>query len=295
MDAPKLPNSNIWLDELNDLLRGASGGFLFGIPLLYTVEVWGIGSSTPPSWLLSALAITFVVVYLLNQTEGFRKNTRIQPIDAAMETIESMAIGIVCAFVALVLLRRITLDTPLTEMLGKLIFEGIPFSFGVALARSTLSRGPSSKRRVQRDASRRVTPLSQLRLNATIADLDATLIGSLIIGFNIAPTEEISILATSIPPPWLLLIVAASLLISYTIVFASGFTNQTERRQQQGLFQRPLSETLISYLVSLLASALMLWFFQQLSWENPWQEWLSDILVLGLPAAIGGAAGRIVI
>jgi putative integral membrane protein (TIGR02587 family) len=236
-----------------------------------------------------------VVVYLLNQTEGFRKNTRIQPIDAAMETIESMAIGIVCAFVALVLLRRITLDTPLTEMLGKLIFEGIPFSFGVALARSTLSRGPSSKRRVQRDASRRVTPLSQLRLNATIADLDATLIGSLIIGFNIAPTEEISILATSIPPPWLLLIVAASLLISYTIVFASGFTNQTERRQQQGLFQRPLSETLISYLVSLLASALMLWFFQQLSWENPWQEWLSDILVLGLPAAIGGAAGRIVI
>jgi putative integral membrane protein (TIGR02587 family) len=259
------------------------------------VEVWGIGSSTPPSWLLIALAITFVVVYLLNQTEGFRKNTRIQPIDAAMETIESMAIGIVCALIALVLLRRITLDTPLTEMLGKLIFEGIPFSFGVALARSTLSRGPSSKRRVQRDASRRVTPLSQLRLSATLADLDATLIGSLIIGFNIAPTEEITILATSIPPPWLLLIVVASLLISYTIVFASGFTNQTERRQQQGLFQRPLSETLISYLVSLLASALMLWFFQQLSWENPWQEWLSDTLVLGLPAAIGGAAGRIVI
>jgi putative integral membrane protein (TIGR02587 family) len=295
MDAPKLPDSNIWLEELNDLLRGASGGFLFGIPLLYTVEVWGIGSSTPPSWLLIALAITFVVVYLLNQTEGFRKNTRIQPIDAAMETIESMAIGIVCALIALVLLRRITLDTPLTEMLGKLIFEGIPFSFGVALARSTLSRGPSSKRRVQRDASRRVTPLSQLRLSATLADLDATLIGSLIIGFNIAPTEEITILATSIPPPWLLLIVVASLLISYTIVFASGFTNQTERRQQQGLFQRPLSETLISYLVSLLASALMLWFFQQLSWENPWQEWLSDTLVLGLPAAIGGAAGRIVI
>lgn len=295
MDAPKLTDSNIWLEELNDLLRGASGGFLFGIPLLYTVEVWGIGSSTPPSWLLSALAITFVVVFLLNQTEGFRRNTRIQPIDAAMETIESMAIGIVCALVALVLLRRITLDTPLTEMLGKLIFEGIPFSFGVALARSTLSRGSSPKRRVQRDASRRVTPLSQLRLNATLADLDATLIGSLIIAFNIAPTEEIPILAASIPPSWLLLIVAASLLISYTIVFASGFTNQMERQQQQGLFQRPLSETLVSYLISLLASALMLWFFQQLSWENPWQEWLSDTLVLGLPAAIGGAAGRLVI
>ncbi|MEO0491605.1 MAG: DUF2391 family protein, partial [Cyanobacteria bacterium J06659_2] len=44
------------------------------------------------------------------------------------------------AAIALVLLRRITLETPLPESLGKLVFEGVPFSLGVTLARSTLSR-----------------------------------------------------------------------------------------------------------------------------------------------------------
>lgn len=254
---------NIWREELNNILRGALGGFLFGIPLLYTVEVWWIGSSTQPPEMLSALAITFVVVFLLNQSKGFRSNINIQPIDAGMESIEALAIGIICALLALVLLCRITLATPLTETLGKLIFEGIPFSLGVALARSTLSyeRKPTPKRQTQWRSQRPDPQPSQLNFQSTLADLDATLIGSLIAAFSIAPTEEIPLLAASISPPWLLLIIAASLAISYAIVFASGFTNQAERQQQQGLLQGPLGETLVSYLVCLLASAVMLWFF----------------------------------
>ena len=34
----KRQHSNIWSSELLELIRGASGGFLFGIPLLYTGE-----------------------------------------------------------------------------------------------------------------------------------------------------------------------------------------------------------------------------------------------------------------
>ncbi|HEY9873801.1 MAG TPA: DUF2391 family protein, partial [Candidatus Obscuribacterales bacterium] len=75
--------------------------------------------------------------------------------------------------------------------------------------------------------------------------------------------------------------------------FEAGFTNQKKRMQQQGIFQRPLSETVACYLVSLLAAAFMLWFFQQVSLEDPWQMWLSYTLLLGLPASVGGAAGRI--
>ena len=33
-----------WKQELQEIISGASGGFLFGIPLLYTMEVWFIGS-----------------------------------------------------------------------------------------------------------------------------------------------------------------------------------------------------------------------------------------------------------
>lgn len=285
---------NPWRAELQDILCGAAGGFLFGIPLLYTVEVWAIGSATAPPQLLAALVITFIVVLFLTQTEGFRQNLTPRPIEALLEAVEALGIGITCAAIALVLLRLVTLDTPLSQILGKLVFEGIPFSLGVALARSTLSRSARDRpRRQPRYSSPGET--SQLnRLRDTLGDLDATLIGAVLIAFSIAPTEEIPLVAAAIPPLWLLLIMAASLGLSYAIVFASGFTNRTER-QERGLLLSPITETLLAYLVALLASILMLIFFQQLTVHDPWAEWLSHAIVLGLPASIGGAAGRILI
>ena len=102
-------------------------------------------------------------------------------------------------------------------------------------------------------------------------------------------------IAAASSPLWLILIVIVSLLVSYGIVFASGFTNQTRRQNQQGLFQSPRSETIFSYLISLLASIAMLWFFQRLTVEDPWFLWLRFGIILGLPASIGGAAGRLAV
>jgi putative integral membrane protein (TIGR02587 family) len=96
-------------------------------------------------------------------------------------------------------------------------------------------------------------------------------------------------------PPWLLATIVASLLISYGIVFVAGLTNQARRYQQKGLFHRPINETLVAYIISLMAGLLMLWFFHQLSLDDPWTLWLSHAIVLGLPATIGGAAGRLVV
>ncbi len=288
----------MWAVELRAILRGAAGSFLFGIPLLYTVEVWAIGSSTDSLRLLAVQAATFVVVLLLTQIEGFRRSLSIHPIETLLESIEALGIGIICAAIALCLLRRITLETPLSEALGKLIFEGVPFSLGVTLARSTLDRRRSSQRRTLDTDP--VIPAVAVSLRNTVGnafkdtlvDIDATIIGAIVIAFSIAPTEEIPIIASALPPLWLLLVMAASLLISYIIVFASGFTNRQERAQR-GLLLRPVTETLLAYIVVLIASALMLIFFQQLSANDPWQEWLGNIIVLGLPASVGGAAGRI--
>lgn len=288
--ARKHKPEKIWLKECDDLIRGAAGGFLFGIPLLYTMEVWWIGSFTEPPVMLAAIAATFVVVFLLNRTEGFRKTKDIRQSEAVMDTIEAIAIGIVCATCILVLLREITLDTSLGEALGKVIFESVPFALGVALARSLLS----GDRYQSSDSQDNPSSANETTINATFTDIGATLIGATLIAFNIAPTDEVSMLAAASSPPWLLAIMVASVLISYGIVFQAGFTNQQQRMQQQGIFQRPLSETVFSYLVSILASALMLWFFQQLSFDDPWQMWLSYTLILGLPATVGGAAGRLV-
>ncbi len=293
----------MWVAELQAIMRGAAGSFLFGIPLLYTVEVWAIGSSTNALRLLIVQAATFVVVLLLTQIEGFRRSLSIKPLETVLESIEALGIGIICAAIALLLLRRITLETPLSEALGKLIFEGVPFSLGVTLARSTLERRKPQQRRTL-DAElglslnlRSTVPKTVQKsvgsaLGNTLVDIDVTLIGAVVIAFSIAPTEEIAIIAAGMPPWWLLVVMGASLMISYIIVFASGFTDRAERTQR-GLLLSPITETLLAYIVVLAASTLMLVFFQQLSGNDPWQEWLGNVIVLGLPASVGGAAGRI--
>ena len=294
-------NQSTWAKELNDLIRGASGGFLFGIPLIYTMEVWWIGSHVEPPLTLGLLAITYVVVLFFNRIEGFRRHKRDDWLDVALESLEALAIGLVCSALILVLLQRVTLETSVDEALGKIIFEGVPFALGAALARLILSgeEGVSKPTSQASDRSgnrqKKRTTHSKIIFKDTLADLSATLMGAMIIAFNIAPTDEIPQLAAAASPPWLLAIMVASLIISYGIVFASGFTSQQKRQQQQGLFQTSESETIFSYLVSLLASALMLWFFQRLSFSDPWFLWLRYTLILGLPATIGGAAGRIAV
>ncbi|MBD2516534.1 TIGR02587 family membrane protein [Nostoc sp. FACHB-973] len=284
---------NVWRSEINDIIRGACGGFLFGIPLLYTMEVWWIGSLAKPQMMMMAIALMFIVVFFLNQTEGFRKRRyNWQAHQAAMDTIEAMAIGIACSAFILLLLRELTPETSLKESLGKIIFESVPFTLGVALANQFLGDSRNGNGDGQTyDAANK----NESEIDATLADIGATLIGAIVIAFNIAPTDEITMLAAAASPLWELAIIAASLLISYGIVFQAGFSDQRKRRQQKGIFQRPSSETIMSYLVSLLAGAFMLWFFQKLTFSDPWTMWLDHTLMLGLPATIGGAAGRLAI
>lgn len=294
---PTKSQKNVWKNEINDIIRGACGGFLFGIPLLYTMEVWWIGSLAKAQLIMTAIALMFIVVYLLNQIEGFRKRRYSWlSYQAAMDTVEAIAIGIACSTFVLLLLRELTPETFLKESLGKIIFESVPFALGVALANQLLGDTENSNGKGQgSDRENSTTKNKGDELHATFADVGGTLIGATIIAFNIAPTDEIPMLAAATSPPWELAMIAASLLISYGIVFQAGFSNQQKRKEQKGIFQRPSSETIMSYLVSLLAGAFMLWFFQKLTLSDPWTMWLDHTLILGLPATIGGAAGRLAI
>jgi putative integral membrane protein (TIGR02587 family) len=294
------PTRRQWEDEFRDLIRGASGGFLFGIPLLYTMEVWWIGSFTRPPLMLAVLASVFVMVFLLNRTDGFRQAKPDRPLQAVMDSVEAVAISLVCVTLVLLLLREINPETSLNEALGKIVLESVPFAIGIGLARSIMvgEREQPPDDESEADEGSRPSPMrNQLpdHYNATLADIGATLVGSIFIAFNIAPTDEVPMLSAAASPPSLLAVIAASLIFSYCIVFAAGFTTQEKRLQQQGAFQRPLVETVIAYLVSLLSAAIMLWFFQRLGFSDPWTAWLEQVLILGLPASIGGAAGRLAV
>ena len=293
MATHRRPKSDNWQQELQEIVSGASGGFLFGIPLLYTMEVWFIGSYIQSAFLLIVLTITFIIIFLLNQIEGFRPQESATLSGAIAETFETLSIGMVCAILMLFILGRIDWQTPLLEILGKTIFEGVPFSLGVTFSRSLLS-GEEDSNSQQSDS-----PVEDNKrgnnFQDTLADFSATLIGAFFIAFSIAPTDEIVVLAASASPFRLLIIIATSLIVSYGIVFASNITNYQHRRQQKGLFQTPQSETVISYLISLLAGMLMLWFFQKITFSDSWFIWLRYSVILALPASIGGAAGRLAV
>ena len=278
--------TNPWADEALDVVRAVSGGLLFGIPLLYTMEVWWVGTYTEPTRVLGVLLLTFLPVWFLNRTSGFRSGKDVRLSDAVMDSIETVAIGIVTAGALLVLLQEITPATPLNEAVGKLAFEAMPFSIGIALAQHFLRRGRDEDDDGE-DAE------SDDKLHATVADVGATLIGAIFIAFNIAPTDEVPMIASALGAYSLIAVIVVSLVVSYCIVFVAGFSNEEQRRTQLGIFQHPISETVFSYLVALVAAGVVLWYFQRLDAGAPWQLTLSHIIVLGLPASVGGAAGRL--
>ncbi len=279
--------TNPWVAEAIDVVRAISGGLLFGIPLLYTMEVWWVGTYTAPSRVFGVLLLTFVPVWFLNRTSGFRSTKDVRLSDSIMDSIETVALGLLTAATLLVLLKEITLDTPLNEAIGKMVFEAAPFGIGIALAQHFLRRGRSDGDDESSDGDR------DTGLHATVVDIGATVIGAVFVAFNIAPTDEVPMIANVLGPYSLIAVMLVSLAVSFCIVFVAGFSDQEHRHEQKGIFQHPASETVACYLVALVAAAVMLWYFQRFEAGAPWQETLSFVIVLGLPASVGGAAGRL--
>lgn len=271
-----------WRTELIDVVRAASGGLLFGVPLLYTMEVWWAGSHTSAEQMGLLLFGLLVPVLVLNQTAGFRSTRDVRLRDAAADTIEAVAIGLVVTAAVLALLRQITIDTPASTALGKVLYESVPFCLGIGVARHFLHGSRSSGHGAGG---------GETTLHATVADLGATVIGAAFVALSIAPTDEVPMIASAMSPSWLLLVVASSLVISFAIVFLAGFSRQDQRHEQRGIFQSPASETVAAYLLSLLVAAVLLALFQR--GLAPWPDLLARVVVLGLPAAVGGAAGRL--
>lgn len=286
-----------WREEAVALARGASGGLLFGIPLLYTMEIWWLGNHTTALQVLGVLVVGALPIYLLNQTSGFREAHTVRVREAVMDTIETVALALVLVTIVLVLLREITSTTPMQTALAKAVYEALPFGIGIAVAnhflRGARDEGDGDGDQDSQPDDDDADESGDRGLNATLADLGAAAVGAVFVALNIAPTDEIPMLGTAMGRSWTVALVAASLATTYAIVFVAGFSRQDQRRSQVGLFQRPVTETIASYLVALLCAALMLWVFQR--HHGPWALWLQNTVVLGFPAAVGGAAGRLAI
>jgi putative integral membrane protein (TIGR02587 family) len=166
--------------------------------------------------------------------------------------------------------------------------QAIPLSLGAMVA--NLVFDPGSDRVHGSGGGDLGSPVREL-----LNDVGATFAGAIFIGFAIAPTEEIPMLASGLTSANLVAVVALSLVAGYLIVFASGFDPSHHGVHQGGLFQRPFSETILAYVVSIVAAFVMLVAFGQVSLDDPELAVATKVLILAVPASIGGAAGRVVV
>lgn len=272
-----------WARELNDFVRAFAGAYIFGIPLLFTMEMWWLGQYADRWKLLLLLGLILAANVALTYAAGFKKeSTFVTTID---EAIDAVAVGLVGATVMLLILNQIRPAEPLDSMLGKIVIQAVPLSIGASVTNQVFgTRGEKSRAGGTQDPE--LGPWQ-----AFFSDVGATIIGGIFVGASIAPTDEIPMISAGLDFWHLIGVVAFSLTVSYGIVFASGF----DQPSPKGLFQHPFTETALAYLVSLLVAFAALYLFDRITLDDPLLSIVGQTVVLALPTTVGGAAGRLVI
>jgi putative integral membrane protein (TIGR02587 family) len=274
--------------ELHDLARGAAGGFLFGIPLLYTMELWFTGLSISSFHALLLVVLSFALALAFVLVIGFRGQDRPGRLGYVAEAVDAVGIGIGVTALTLLVLGRIGPGDDLDVIAGRIAIELVPVTLGVSIANHLLPRAGG---RVTGDDDR----TAEDRVNPTLLDLFAAAAGALLLSLNIAPTDEVRMIAGELGEPRLVALVVFSLLVSYLVVFEAELGDQHGRRQTEGALQSPLTETVASYVVALLVCALVTWLVGGFPDDPSHGTVLSQVVVLGLPGALGAAAGRLAV
>jgi putative integral membrane protein (TIGR02587 family) len=286
--AEERPRPADWGDELNGLVRGLTGGFLVGIPLIYTMETWWIGEtlSMPRALLFLVLAYTLNLAFVA--FAGFHKGEAgsHRPFGDALE---ATALAIVATTITLALLGQLDPALPLDVLVGRIAVDALPVSLGVSVANHILA--PRETRTTAAEDGDEVRG----HADSIVLDVGAAFAGALFLALNIAPTEEIPMLATEVPTLLLPFVILFSLVVSYAVVFAAGFGGQERRLRTPGPFQHPITETVVAYVTSLATCAGILWLFGQLDTGTDPYVAYAQVILLGLPGSIGAAAGRLAV
>ncbi|MCP2045474.1 TIGR02587 family membrane protein [Pontibacter sp. HSC-36F09] len=278
--------------SLQEYARGIAGGLLFSFPLLYTMEVWWAGFTASPGQLLIMVLVTYLLLLGYNRYAGMRPGVSWRSV--FIDSVEEMGLGIVLAFGVLFVLNRIQLgEMSIDEIMGKIIVEAMAVSIGVSIGTAQLGGTedePEEEDEVHVEA-KEAGWRTGLRSKVSLVVL--ALCGSIVVGGNVAPTEEVLVLATGARPVHILLMAVLSLAMSMVVVYFSDFKGTGEHQQGNLAFAITM-DTCLSYLTAVAASAFLLWFFgrfQGVSFETAFAQ----CIVLGVLSSLGASAGRLLI
>lgn len=271
---------------IQEYSRGLLGGLIFSMPLLLTAEVWQAGFSASPGRLLAGLAGTFGLLLAYNAVAGIRHEH--EPIEILIESIEELGLGMVVSFLVLAMLARIQFDMPPTEIAGQVVVAALTVAIGVSIGTAQL--GGDTPRGDDREPAADDGP-ARRHDDVSIAVL--SLCGAVVLAANVAPTEEVLLLGSTMTPAKLLAVVAASLALAAVTLFFSEFHGSRHLAAARAL-STVLHACIVAYAMALLSSAVLLWFFGRFDAVAP-AVIVGQTVVLAVPATLGAAAGRLLL
>lgn len=272
--------------SLQEYGRGIAGGLLFSFPLLYTMEVWWTGFIASPFQFVLVIVFTFILLMGYNRFAGMHPSASLK--DILVDSVEELGIGFLLSFLLLLMLRRIDLQEMSTvEIMGKVVIEAMVISIGVSVGTAQLgiSSGDSEAKEAEGLMKKRQSGLMSLVVLG--------ICGSVLIGGNVAPTEEVLVIGTESAPGHILAMALVSLAMSVLILFFSHFEGTEEKSDKPDLFTIT-QQTCVCYIVALSTSALLLWFFGRLDGVSFWTG-LAQTVALGVLSSLGTSAGRLLI
>lgn len=295
-------------DSLQEYGRGVAGGLMFSLPLLYTMEVWWVGFIAHPFRLLVYVLATFVLLLGYNLYAGLRRDASMW--EVVIDSVEEMGLGIIISAIALYLLGRITPDMQADEIAGTIVVEAMTIAIGVSVGTAQLGgggeddegfAGDSPEESEQSDATKEDETQGKAQGEQGAGDkpihfggqVVIAMCGAMLFAANLAPTEEIVIIA--IENSWIKLLGLAfvSLLLAWLILHCSGFKGAQEFVHSGGV-KAVLLNTIMTYAVALFCAGLILWFFGRFDGVTLYTA-LAQTVVLGVAATLGASAGRLLL
>lgn len=279
--------------SLQEYSRGIVGGLLFSLPLLYTMEVWWAGFIAHPLRLLVYVLATFTLLLGYNRYCGLRCDA--SPVEVAIDSVEEMGLGLAIAALILCLLGQIGADMQLNEIVGKVLLEAMTVAIGVSIGTAQLgsSEGDQDGDTGIDDASGS-EPMPFFQDASDFGgQMTITLCGAVLFAANVAPTEEIIMIAIESSSGKILGLALLSILLGATILFYSNFTGSQLFIKNRGI-KTVAFGAVITYAIALVTSAAILWFFGRFDGIAP-LTCLSETVVLGFSATLGASAGRLLL
>ena len=269
-------------ESLREYGRGFAGGLLFSLPLLYTMEVWWAGFIATPGRLLLLLAATFLLLLGYNRFSGLRHDAH--PIEVAVDSVEELGLGILTAAGVLYLLGRIGPEMAAREVLGKIVVEAALVAIGFSVGSAQLG---ATKEEIGEGTD------EDDKRNTLVHHVVIALCGAVLFAANVAPTEEIVVIALETHPARIVGLAILSLVIGGGVLYVVDFAS-AERFAPVEHKLDILIGSAVTYAIAIAASAAILWFFGRFD-NMDLSMCVRQVVVLAFPATLGAAAGRLLL